>query len=56
MAPFPDRLPYDSRREPVYARNCVATSQPLAAQAGLEMLRKGGKLLPDSRGAIADLR
>ncbi len=42
MAPFPDRLPYDSRREPVYARNCVATSQPLAAQAGLEMLRRGG--------------
>jgi gamma-glutamyltranspeptidase/glutathione hydrolase len=42
MASFPDRLPYDSRREPVYARNCVATSQPLAAQAGLEMLRKGG--------------
>ena len=42
MAPFPDRLPYDSRREPVYARNCVATSQPLAAQAGLEMLKQGG--------------
>ena len=42
MADYPDRLPYDSRREPVYARNCVATSQPLAAQAGLEMLRKGG--------------
>ena len=42
MAPFPDRLPYESRREPVYAQNCVATSQPLAAQAGLEMLRRGG--------------
>ena len=42
MAEYPDRLPYDSRREPVYAHNCVATSQPLAAQAGLEMLRKGG--------------
>ncbi|MFI4882386.1 MAG: gamma-glutamyltransferase family protein [Phycisphaerales bacterium JB064] len=27
---------------PVLARNCVATSQPLAAQAGLEMLRLGG--------------
>ncbi|MEO1008474.1 MAG: gamma-glutamyltransferase family protein [Planctomycetota bacterium] len=27
---------------PVLARNCVATSQPLAAQAGLEMLRIGG--------------
>ena len=27
---------------PVLARNCVATSQPLAAQAGLRMLLKGG--------------
>lgn len=42
MPPFDNRLPYDSRREPVYARNCVATSQPLAAQAGLEMMRLGG--------------
>ncbi|HET7716332.1 MAG TPA: gamma-glutamyltransferase, partial [Bauldia sp.] len=29
-------------RAPVYARNMVATSQPLAAQAGLGMLAKGG--------------
>ena len=27
---------------PVFARNMVATSQPLAAQAGLEILHKGG--------------
>ena len=27
---------------PVFARNVVATSQPLAAQAGLQMLMKGG--------------
>jgi gamma-glutamyltranspeptidase/glutathione hydrolase len=27
---------------PVFARNLVCTSQPLAAQAGLEMLKKGG--------------
>ena len=27
---------------PVLARNVVATSQPLAAQAGLRMLLKGG--------------
>ena len=27
---------------PVFARNVVATSQPLAAQAGLRMLLKGG--------------
>ena len=31
-------LPYSSSREPVMGRNVVATSQPLAAQAGLMML------------------
>lgn len=35
-------FPYPSRRMPVLARNCVATTQPLAAQAGLQMLQKGG--------------
>jgi gamma-glutamyltranspeptidase/glutathione hydrolase len=35
-------LPYPSRRSPILARNVVATSQPLAAQAGLRMLLKGG--------------
>ena len=40
--PFGYELPYTSQRMPVLARNCVATSQPLAAQAGLEMLRLGG--------------
>ncbi len=40
--PFGYDLPYTSQRMPVLARNCVATSQPLAAQAGLEMLRSGG--------------
>jgi len=35
-------LPYPSRRVPVFARNVVATSQPLAAQAGLDALRRGG--------------
>lgn len=33
---------YTSQRAPVFARNVVATSHPLAAQAGLEMLRLGG--------------
>jgi gamma-glutamyltranspeptidase / glutathione hydrolase len=35
-------FPYGSQRMPVLARNVVATSQPLAAQAGLRMLLKGG--------------
>jgi gamma-glutamyltranspeptidase/glutathione hydrolase len=36
-------LPYASRRSPVMAVNgVVATSQPLAAQAGLSMLMQGG--------------
>ena len=35
-------FPYSSQRMPLLARNVVATSQPLAAQAGIEMLKKGG--------------
>jgi len=35
-------FPYPSQRMPVMAKNVVATSQPLAAQAGLRMLLKGG--------------
>ena len=35
-------FPYPSRRMPVYANNVVATSQPLAAQAGLQALKAGG--------------
>jgi gamma-glutamyltranspeptidase / glutathione hydrolase len=33
---------YVSRRSPIFARNVVATSQPLATQAGVAMLRAGG--------------
>ena len=33
---------YSSRRSPVFARNVVSTSHPLAAQAGLRMLQRGG--------------
>ncbi len=34
---------FESRRSPVLAtRGCVATSQPLAAQAGIEILQAGG--------------
>jgi len=35
-------FPYHSQRMPVMARSIVATSQPLAAQAGLRMLQAGG--------------
>ena len=33
---------YPSQRLPIFGRNVVATSHPLAAQAGLRMLLKGG--------------
>ena len=35
-------FPYVSRRAPVFARNVVATSQPLAAEAGIDAMRRGG--------------
>lgn len=38
-------LRYDSRRQPVLAGRVVATSQPLAAQAGLDIMRKGGNAI-----------
>ena len=34
--------PYPTVRTPVFARNIVATSQPLAAQAGLRVMQGGG--------------
>ncbi len=43
--PFTMDFPYPSQRMPVFARNCVATSQPLAAQAGLEIMRRGGNAI-----------
>ena len=39
---FNYQSPYTSTRLPVFARNAVATSHPLAAQAGLRMLAAGG--------------
>ena len=41
-APFSWQLPYVWPRKPLLARNVVATSQPLAAQAGLQMMADGG--------------
>jgi gamma-glutamyltranspeptidase / glutathione hydrolase len=40
--PFDWSNSYGSRRQPVFARNAVATSQPLATQAGMAMLARGG--------------
>jgi gamma-glutamyltranspeptidase/glutathione hydrolase len=38
-------LPYPSRRQPICAANVVATSQPLATQAGIAMLARGGNAI-----------
>jgi len=45
MNDFDWSLPYPSQREAVLAGNVVATSQPLAAQAGLRMLLDGGNAI-----------
>ncbi len=42
MNPFSWQFPYPWPRKPLLAANAVATSQPLAAQAGLQMLAQGG--------------
>ncbi|MBX3708115.1 MAG: gamma-glutamyltransferase family protein [Pseudomonadales bacterium] len=47
--------PYASRRAPVCAANVVATSQPLAVQAGLEALRLGGNAVDAALAAAITL-
>lgn len=48
-------LPYPSRRAPIVARNVVATTQPLAAQAGLRMLQAGGNAVDAAIAAAITL-
>lgn len=48
-------FPYPSRRSPVLARNVVATSQPLAAQAGLQALANGGNAVDAALAAAITL-
>jgi gamma-glutamyltranspeptidase/glutathione hydrolase len=48
-------FPYPSLRMPVLARNVVATSQPLAAQAGLQMLHAGGNAIDAALAAAITL-
>jgi gamma-glutamyltranspeptidase/glutathione hydrolase len=55
MKVFDWQFPYASQRMPVLARNVVATSQPLAAQAGLRMLLKGGNAVDAALAAAIAL-
>ena len=52
---FDFNTPYASHRLPLFARNVVSTSHPLAAQAGLRMMLKGGNAVDAAVAAAAVL-
>ena len=52
---FSWNFPYRSQRMPLLAKNVVATSQPLAAQAGLQMLARGGNAVDAGLAAAITL-
>ncbi len=48
-------FPYATKRIPVFARNVVATSQPLAVQAGIDAYRRGGNAVDAALAAAITL-
>ena len=51
--PFDYRNPYSSSRTPIFARNVVSTSHPLAVQAGLRVMQQGGNAVDAAVAAAA---
>ena len=52
---FDWNFPYATKRIPVFAKNVVATSQPLAVQAGIDAYRRGGNAVDAALAAAITL-